>query len=385
MNRPLRWTAPWTLEVLDQTRLPFAVEWVSLRSAAACRHAIVTMQVRGAPLIGAVGAFGLAYALREIADVRGANASGADASDSPARSSRGITAADAVGRTYADVDEVVAWLASARPTAVNLAWAVTRVAEVVRTVPASRRADVAWAEAVRIAEEDAAGNAAIGAHGAALLRPLVTPRRPLQLLTHCNAGWLATAGHGTALAPIYALHDAGVPVHVWVDETRPRNQGAALTAWELAAAGVPHTVIADNAGGLLLMRGEVDAVIVGADRVAANGDVANKVGTYLKALAAQAHGVPCYVACPVSTIDPAMPSGDAIAIEERDASEVAYVTGVNDDGVVSRVRVVPPGTATANPAFDLTPAALVTALITERGVAPATADGIQALTTGAAR
>ncbi|MFZ9899840.1 MAG: S-methyl-5-thioribose-1-phosphate isomerase [Gemmatimonadaceae bacterium] len=285
----------------------------------------------------------------------------------------------------ADLDAVVAWLASARPTAVNLAWAVTRVADVVRTVPASQRADVAWAEAVRIAEEDAAGNAAIGAHGAELLRPLVTPRRPMRLLTHCNAGWLATAGHGTALAPIYALHDAGVPVHVWVDETRPRNQGAALTAWELAAAGVPHTVIADNAGGLLLMRGEVDAVIVGADRVAANGDVANKVGTYLKALAAQAHGVPCYVACPVSTIDPATPSGDAIAIEERDASEVAFVIGADDDGAVRRVRVVPDGTPTANPAFDLTPAALVTALITERGVAPATADGIRALTMGAAR
>jgi methylthioribose-1-phosphate isomerase len=379
MNRPLRWTAPWTLEVLDQTRLPFAVEWVSLWSAAACRHAIVTMQVRGAPLIGAVGAFGLAYALRELADARAANASGADAGGSPPRSS------DVVRRVPADLDAVVAWLASARPTAVNLAWAVTRVAEVARTVPASQRADVAWAEAVRIAEEDAAGNAAIGAHGAALLRPLVTPSRPLQLLTHCNAGWLATAGHGTALAPIYALHDAGVPVHVWVDETRPRNQGAALTAWELAAAGVPHTVIADNAGGLLLMRGEVDAVIVGADRVAANGDVANKVGTYMKALAAQAHGVPCYVVCPVSTIDPATPSGDAIAIEERDASEVAFVTGADDEGAVRRVRVVPSGTATANPAFDLTPAALVTALITERGVVPATADGIRALMTGAAR
>jgi len=374
MNRPIRWIAPWTLEVLDQTRLPFAVEWVSLRTADDCRSAIVTMQVRGAPLIGAVGAFGLAYALREIADASGAQPP-----------SGGTRAASAVAGVPANLDAVVAWLAAARPTAVNLAWAVTRVAEVVRTVPTSQRADAAWAEAVRIAEEDAAGNAAIGSHGAELLRPLVTPRRPVHLLTHCNAGWLATAGHGTALAPIYALHDAGVPVHVWVDETRPRNQGAALTAWELAAAGVPHTVIADNAGGLLLMRGEVDAVIVGADRVAANGDVANKVGTYLKALAAQAHGVPCYVACPVATIDPATPSGDAIEIEERDASEVAFVTGATDDGAVTRVRVVPHGTPTANPAFDLTPATLVTALITERGVVPATAEGIRALMTGAAR
>ncbi len=374
MNRPIRWIAPWTLEVLDQTRLPFAVEWVSLRTADHCRSAIVTMQVRGAPLIGAVGAFGLAFALREIADASGAQPP-----------SGGTRAASAVAGVPANLDAVVAWLAAARPTAVNLAWAVTRVAEVVRTVPTSQRADAAWAEAVRIAEEDAAGNAAIGSHGAELLRPLVTPRRPVHLLTHCNAGWLATAGHGTALAPIYALHDAGVPVHVWVDETRPRNQGAALTAWELAAAGVPHTVIADNAGGLLLMRGEVDAVIVGADRVAANGDVANKVGTYLKALAAQAHGVPCYVACPVSTIDPATPSGDAIAIEERDASEVAFVTGATDDGAVTRVRVVLHGTPTANPAFDLTPATLVTALITELGVVPATAEGIRALMTGAAR
>ena len=343
MNRPLRWTAPWTLEVLDQTQLPFAVGWVALRSAADCRRAIATMQVRGAPLIGAVGAFGVAFAMREDAALEAA----------------------------------VEHLASARPTAVNLRWAATRVADAVRGLPMSRRADAAWAESLRIAEEDAAGNAAIGAHGAALLRPLVVPGRPLQLLTHCNAGWLATAGHGTALAPIYALHAAGVPLHVWVDETRPRNQGAALTAWELAEAGVPHTVIADNAGGLLLMRGAVDAVLVGADRVAANGDVANKVGTYLKALAARAHGVPCYVACPVSTLDAATPSGAAIEIEERDGAEVAYVSGADDDGAVRRVRVVPTGTATANPAFDLTPAALVTALITDRGVVDATAAGIR--------
>lgn len=343
MNRPLRWPTPWTLEVLDQTRLPFVVEWVALRDAAACRRAIVTMQVRGAPLIGAVGAFGLAFAIRETT-----------------------------------LDAAVEHLASARPTAVNLRWAVTRVADAVRTLPLAERAEAAWAEAVRIAEEDASGNAAIGAHGAALLRSRLTPGRPLQLLTHCNAGWLATAGHGTALAPIYALHAAGVPLHVWVDETRPRNQGAALTAWELAEAGVPHTVIADNAGGLLLMRGAVDAVLVGADRVAANGDVANKVGTYLKALAARAHGVPCYVACPVSTLDPATPSGDAILIEERDGAEVAYVTGADDDGAVRRVRVVPSGSAVANPAFDLTPAALVTALITERGVVDATPAGVRA-------
>ena len=381
MHRPLRWPAPWTLEVLDQTRLPFVVEWVALRSAADCRRAIVAMQVRGAPLIGAVGAFGLAFAVREVTTDAAASASARPAAvhSNAAPDTAPDTAPDAA------LDTAVEHLASARPTAVNLRWAVTRVAEAVRAVPMSQRAELAWCEAVRIAEEDAAGNAAIGAHGAALLRPLVAPTRPLQLLTHCNAGWLATAGHGTALAPIYALHAAGVPLHVWVDETRPRNQGAALTAWELAEAGVPHTVIADNAGGLLLMRGAVDAVFVGADRVAANGDVANKVGTYLKALAARAHDVPFYVACPVSTLDAATPSGAAIEIEERDASEVAYVTGTNDAGVVTRVRVVPPGSAVANPAFDVTPAPLVTALITERGVISATADAIRSLTTGDAR
>ena len=347
MSHPIRWTSPWHLEVLDQTRLPFAVAWVPLASSAACRTAIVAMQVRGAPLIGAVGAFGLAFALREAA-------------------------------TDAALAEAVAVMGSARPTAVNLRWAVTRVAEAVRVLPMAERADAAWAEAVRIAEEDAAGNAAIGAHGAARLRPLLRADRPLQLLTHCNAGWLATAGHGTALAPIYALHAAGVPVNVWVDETRPRNQGAALTAWELAEAGVPHTVIADNAGGVLMMRGAVDAILVGADRVAANGDVANKVGTYLKALAARAHGVPCYVACPVSTLDPATSSGAEIVIEEREAGEVTHVTGRLPDGAIGTVCVVPDGTHAANPAFDVTPAALVTALITECGVVDATPAGVRA-------
>jgi len=346
MTRPIRWAAPWHLEVLDQTRLPFATDWRPVRSAADGRESIVTMQVRGAPLIGAVGAFALAFAAR------------ADASDAAI-----ATAADQ--------------LISARPTAVNLAWAVRRVVAALRPLPAAARADAAWAEAVRIAEADAAGNAAIGAHGAAVLRTRLVPGRPLQLLTHCNAGWLATAGHGTALAPIYALHAEGVPVHVWVDETRPRNQGAALTAWELREAGVPHTVIADNAGGVLLMRGAVDAVIVGADRVAANGDVANKVGTYLKALAARAHNLPCYVACPTSTLDPATASGADIVIEERDPHEVTHVTGRRAEGDLATVCVVPEGTRAANPAFDITPAALVTGLITEHGLVDASPDGVR--------
>lgn len=347
MSRPIRWRAPWQLEVLDQTCLPFTTVWRPLASVAAAREAIVAMQVRGAPLIGAVGAFGLAFAVRE------------DASDVAL-----AAATDA--------------LISARPTAVNLPWAVHRVAAILRPLAPSARAEAAWAEAVRIAEEDATGNAAIGTHGAAVLHSLVRPDRPLQLLTHCNAGWLATAGYGTALAPIYALHHAGVPVHVWVDETRPRNQGAALTAWELREAGVPHTVIADNAGGILMMRGAVDAVVVGADRVAANGDVANKVGTYLKALAARAHEMPCYVACPTSTLDSATPTGASIAIEERDAAEVTHVTGRGTSGDVTTVCVVPDGTRAANPAFDITPAALVTALITERGLVPASPDGVRA-------
>lgn len=350
MLRPIRWSDPWRCEVLDQTRLPFEEVWVRLDSAVACRAAISRMQVRGAPLIGAVGAFGLAFALREKPD-------------------------------DAALAESIRRMVSSRPTAVNLAWAVERVARLVRGRPMAERATAAWAEAVCIAEEDARGNATIGEHGAALLTPLKQPERPLRILTHCNAGWLATAGHGTALAPVYALHAAGVPVHVWVDETRPRNQGA-LTAWELGRAGVPHTVIADNAGGVLMMCGEVDVVIVGADRVAANGDVANKVGTYLKALAARANGIPCYVACPISTLDPSTRDGGAIVIEERHADEVTYVVGQADGGPVTRVRVVPEGSAVLNPAFDITPADLVTALITERGIVAATPAGIAAAVGG---
>jgi methylthioribose-1-phosphate isomerase len=343
---------------LDQARLPFEVVELALRDAPACAQAIATMQVRGAPLIGAVAAFGLAFALREAAG-------------------------------DAALEAALERLAATRPTAVNLRWALARVRARVRTLPEGERAAAAWAEAVAIADEDLRINAAIGAHGAALLREAAARRAaagrpvdaaaPLQVLTHCNAGRLAAVAHGTALAPIYALHAAGVPLHVWVDETRPRNQGASLTAWELADAGVPCTVIADNAGGLLMREGRVDAVIVGCDRVARNGDVANKIGTYLKALAARDAGLPFWVACPTPTVDLALADGAAIPIEHRDPRELTHVTGLHADGTPQEVRLVPEGVAALNPAFDVTPARLVDALITEHGPCAASEAGLASL------
>jgi methylthioribose-1-phosphate isomerase len=328
------------LYTYDQTRLPFELRVVELDGEAACAAAIRDMVVRGAPLIGAVGAYGLAFALRD------------DPGDASLR---------AAGER----------LVATRPTAVNLRWAIDRVTDRVAPLAPTERAAAARDEADRLCDDDVACNQRIGEHGAQLLtarQPTGHGQRPLRVLTHCNAGSLATVAWGTALAPLYRLHAAGVPIEVWVDETRPRNQGAALTAWELGRAGVAHHVIADNAGGLLMMRGEVDAVIVGCDRVAANGDVANKVGTYLKALAAQAHGVPFYVACPLSTLDAATPDGAAITVEHRSAREVTHVTGRAADGRVVEVQLAPDGSPALNPAFDITPAALVTALITEAGV-----------------
>jgi methylthioribose-1-phosphate isomerase len=341
MDTPTLWFAgPWEVHTVDQTRLPFAEVTLPLLDAGACHAAIVQMQVRGAPLIGVVGAFGMAFAMRD------------DASDEA-------------------LEAAIARFVGARPTAVNLRWAVDRVAGAIRALSPSARAEAAWAEAVRIAEEDVEANQRIGEHGAALLEPLIATldgARPLRILTHCNAGRLATVAHGTALAPVYELHRRGVPLHIWVDETRPRNQGAALTAWELAQAGIPHTVIADNAGGLLMQRGEVDAVLVGCDRVAANGDVANKVGTYLKALAAHVHGIPFYVLGPRSTLDATTPDGASIVIEERDGREVTHAVGRRADGTIDEVQLVPDGSNVANPGFDITPARYVTALVTEQGV-----------------
>jgi len=349
------WTAGGAVVTLDQTRLPFERVEITLDGLAACARAITTMQVRGAPLIGATAAFGVALALRE------------DAGD-------------------AALDAALATLAATRPTAVNLHWALHRMEAAVRPLAAPRRAGAGWQEAVALAEEDVAINRAIGRHGAALLETLAGHRArggrpvdrgaPLQVLTHCNAGRLAAVAHGTALAPLYCLHARGVPLHVWVDETRPRNQGAALTAWELNEAGVPCTVIADNAGGALMRDGRVDAVLVGCDRVARNGDVANKIGTYLKALAARDAGVPFWVACPTPTIDPALPDGAAIPIEIRDPRELTHALGRDAGGVRVEVRLVPDGVTGFNPAFDVTPARLVDALVTERGVVAASRAGV---------
>jgi len=310
--------------ILDQTRLPREAAMLRVASLEEAAHAIRTMQVRGAPLIGATAAYGVALGLAD------------DASD-------------------ARLSHVIQVLAATRPTAVNLHWALARMDRALRPVATSDRRARAWQEARAVAEEDEAANRAIGEHGLPLLRERQRGGAPVQVMTHCNAGRLATVEHGTAIAPVYAAHAAGVPVHVWVSETRPRNQGL-LTAWELAEAGVPHTLIADNAAGLLMMRGKVDLVIVGADRIAANGDTANKVGTYLKALAARAHGLPFYIAAPLSTIDFGCPSGDGIPIEERAADEFGAAS--------LQARV-------ANPAFDVTPAALITGIVSERGVLPA--------------
>jgi methylthioribose-1-phosphate isomerase len=310
--------------ILDQTRLPHLAMQVRLNTAEDAAHAIRSMQVRGAPLIGVAAAYGVALGLRH------------DASDS-------------------QLAQVIALLAATRPTAVNLHWALARMRRVLEKSALAIRRETAWQEARAIAAEDVATNALIGVHGLRLLTLHQPKDAVLQIMTHCNAGRLATVAHGTALAPIYAAHAAGIPVHVWVSETRPRNQGL-LTAWELAEARVPHTLIADNAAGLLVMQGKVDMLIVGADRIAANGDTANKVGTYLKALAAAAHGVPFYVAAPLSTIDFSCPSGQDIPIEERTAAEL----GAGDVPAI-------------NPAFDITPAHLITGIISERGVAAAEA------------
>jgi methylthioribose-1-phosphate isomerase len=337
--------------VLDQRALPHRIESVVLHTVDDAVHAIAEMVVRGAPLIGVTAAYGLALQAR------------VDASD-------------------AALERAASQLKSTRPTAVNLAWAVDRMlAQLLQRKPMDREA-TAWTVAAQLADDDAAVNERLGVHGVTLLRSLAqrTPGRPLNVLTHCNAGWLATVDWGTALSPIYHAQAQGLRVHVWVDETRPRNQGASLTAFELREQGVPHTVIADNAGGHLMQRGQVDAVIVGCDRVTGCGDVANKIGTYLKALAAHDCGVPFWVAMPLSTLDRSLRDGMAeIRIEERSAREVTHLTGRTRDGTTVEVQLVPDGTQACNPAFDVTPARLVTGLITERGVVPATREGIAGL------
>jgi methylthioribose-1-phosphate isomerase len=336
--------------IIDQTRLPHEFVTLTLRTAEDAAHAIKSMQTRGAPLIGAVGAYGLALAMR------------ADPSDE-------------------NLSRIHDMLAETRPTAINLRWALGRMQGALLNRPRGERAALAWKEAAAIADEDVAMSKAIGEHGLKIIRDLAAkkPGKKLNILTHCNAGWLATVDYGTALAPIYLAHDAGVPLHVWVDETRPRNQGASLTAFELGSHGVAHTILADNAGGHYMQAGEVDMVIVGTDRVTANGDVANKIGTYLKALAAKDNDVPFYVALPSSTIDWTLASGRDIPIEERSADEVLKMTGRTKDGSLATVEIAAPGSGAANPGFDVTPARLVTGFITERGTCAATPEALRSL------
>jgi methylthioribose-1-phosphate isomerase len=338
-----------TVGVIDQTVLPHRFATARLTSVEEAAHAIKSMLIRGAPLIGATAAYGICLALR------------ADASD------------EALDRAYA-------MLLATRPTAINLKWALDEMMAAVRNRPRSERVAAAYRRAAEICDEDVAINAAIGRNGLALIDALAARKKHgerVNVLTHCNAGWLATVDWGTATAPIYMAHDKGLPIHVFADETRPRNQGASLTAWELGRHGVAHTVIPDNTGGHLMQHGMVDLVIVGTDRVTANGDVCNKIGTYLKALAARDNGVPFYVALPSPTIDFTVADGLAeIPIEQRSADEVATMTGKTADGRIETVRVIPDGSPVANYGFDVTPSRLVTGLITERGVLPATRDAL---------
>ena len=351
-GRPMRtiWPAAGgrTVEIIDQTRLPHELVILELKTLDDAARAIRTMQVRGAPLIGATAAYGIALGAAE------------DPSDA------GLAAA-------------VAKLAATRPTAVNLRWALAEMQRTLRDVPEDRRFASAWAQAGEIADADVAINQSIGGHGVGLIAEVGRRKggsSRVNILTHCNAGWLATVDWGTALAPIYRAQAEGLPIHVWVDETRPRNQGSGLTAWELAEHGVAHTVIVDNAAGHVMREGLVDLCIVGTDRTAAGGDVANKIGTYMKALAARDNAIPFYVAVPSPSIDWDIESGTAIPIERRDSREVTHIEGWTDEGRRTAVRLTPVGSPAANYAFDVTPARLVTGLITERGVCPASRPGL---------
>ncbi len=348
---------PLAVQVIDQRKLPFAFALLTLDSVAAVADAIRQMVVRGAGCIGATAAYGMVLAAREAEG------------------------------SWSQLQRLGKTLTETRPTAVNLAWAVTRMEQVLLQVPPADWVERAQLEAEAIATEDLAACAAIGRHGLKMIQALRLKQdrsaaAVTNILTHCNAGWLAFVDLGSATAPIYAAHNAGIPIHVWVDETRPRNQGARLTAWELAQHGVPHTVIADNAGGHLMQHGLVDLVLTGADRVTRQGDVANKIGTYLKALAAVDNGVPFYVALPSSTFDWKLRDGlQEIPIEQRDPREVTHLLGVApplNNGQELEFQILASSSTAANPAFDVTPARLITGLITERGISPASEAGILA-------
>jgi len=339
------------VEVIDQTRLPHDFVTTRLETLDEAAHAIRAMLIRGAPLIGATAAYGMALALKS------------DASD-------------------AGLDRAYDVLLATRPTAINLRWALDDVRARMAPLPPKDRATAAWTRAAEICDEDVAINRSIGTHGLDLIRKAAArkPGKTVNILTHCNAGWLATVDWGTATAPIYLAHEAGIPIHVWVDETRPRNQGAGLTAWELNNHGVNHTVIVDNTGGHLMQHGQVDLCFVGTDRTTSEGDVCNKIGTYLKALAAKDNGVPFYVCLPSPTIDWTLKNGvKEVPIEERDGAEVSKVTGRTADGAIATVQVIPDGSPVVNYGFDVTPARLVTGLVTERGVASASKEGLLGL------
>uniref|UniRef100_UPI004056D4F2 S-methyl-5-thioribose-1-phosphate isomerase n=1 Tax=Candidatus Electrothrix sp. TaxID=2170559 RepID=UPI004056D4F2 len=330
-----------TVGIIDQTKLPHRFETVSLRTLNDTIVAISDMLVRGAPLIGATAAYGVCLGLTEQSK---------DCSDT-------------------HLEKICAALIAARPTAVNLRWAVERMRSLLTDLPPEERVEAAYQEAALICDEDAQANESLGEHGLKLIRKKYEETgKPVNLLTHCNAGWLATVDWGTALSPIFKAQQAGIPIHVWVDETRPRNQGAHLTTWELASAGIDHHLIVDNSGGHLMQQGKVDLCIVGTDRTTCTGDVCNKIGTYLKALAAADNNIPFYVALPSSTIDWTLEHGAAIPIEERDQEEVLLVSGLAENGEIQKVRIAPEQTRAANPAFDVTPARLITGLITERGI-----------------
>ncbi|TPN84899.1 S-methyl-5-thioribose-1-phosphate isomerase [Mesorhizobium sp. CU2] len=341
-----------SVEIIDQRWLPHEFRIERIGTVAGIATAIRDMWVRGAPLIGVTAAYGVAIQMTD------------DASDE---------ALDAVWET----------LNKTRPTAINLRWALDEMRRFLKPLAQEQRAEAAYRRAAEIADEDVGLNRAIGENGLAIIKEIAARKKPgetVNILTHCNAGWLATVDYGTATSPIYLAVEAGIPVHVYVDETRPRNQGAQLTAWEMAGHGVPHTLIVDNAGGHLMQHGDIDMVIVGTDRTTANGDVCNKIGTYLKALAAADNDVPFYVALPSPTIDWTVADGLAeIPIEERSGDEVSLVWGKTSDGKIAQVRVSPDATPAANPAFDVTPARLVTGLITERGVAKASREGLKTM------
>ncbi len=340
------------VQIIDQTRLPHEFVIANLETLEDACLAIKDMLVRGAPLIGATAAYGVCLGLAD-------------------------------GVTDSHLSYIAKTLKAQRPTAVNLAWAVDQLENQLLEYPEAERLEIAYQEAARICEEDVQTNENIGLHGLELIKDIWQrkgAKDPVQILTHCNAGWLATVDWGTALAPVFKADEAGIPVHVWVDETRPRNQGASLTAWELSAQSIDHHLITDNSGGHLMQRGMIDICIVGTDRTTYTGDVCNKIGTYLKALAAFDNNVPFYVCLPGSTIDWEISNGlEGIPIEERSADEVLWVRGKRPDGTVDKVKIVTDKTPAANPAFDVTPARLITGLITERGISPASSEGLYQL------